>query len=172
MGYYLYEVYSKYKVTPVPLYMSTILGSIYFLFSCWTQYNRLRTLYDVCRENQKLTDEIKQLLQIFPECVIIRSGLSTESTKRSYTNQEFRNHICDVRKKLDDIKEVSVSFIQEDEKNSSCTRIKTSLSKLLKQQEKICTEKTITEKNNVKISCYKNSPPLSEGVDSTKVNST
>jgi succinate dehydrogenase flavin-adding protein (antitoxin of CptAB toxin-antitoxin module) len=155
----------SYNTVPVPLFMSAFLGSLYFTVSCWTQYHRLRTLYEICRENQKLTDEIKQLLQIFPECVIIRTSQSSKKINKNFTNQKFRNHICDIRRELKELDKVSVSFIQENEKNFSCSKVKTSLSNLLEQQEKTLTENVIIEKNGVKIRCNAFSTPHLEGSD-------
>ena len=112
MVYYMYKINSHYDKLPVPLICSVWLGIVYYSFAAWILFLKMRNLYKLLLQNQKLNREMKRLLQIFPESVIIRFMSSQKhdpeispegpifQNSSCFTNEEFTNHICNVEKSI------------------------------------------------------------------------
>lgn len=154
MLYYIHQMHSNYGVVPVPLLMAIWLATMYFTFTSWILFRKLRTLYKLLRENQKLNKEMKRLLQIFPEGVIISTKDTDDSSKSSiFTNHEFSSHICDIRNRLEELQNIDITYVIKNKDENKDLSISTSLHAFLKAQEEKLTDNNIIEHNNVQIKC-------------------
>lgn len=163
MCYYIHQMYSNYGVVPVPLLLAIWLATMYFSFTSWMLYRKLRTVYKLLRENQKLNKEMKRLLQIFPEGVIIRTSENEDSkSNSSFANQEFKSRICNLRNSIEELLSIDISYVIKKEANEQ-KQVHDTLCNFLKDQEAKLSDMSILEQNNVEIKCHEMFPrrPLS-----------
>jgi hypothetical protein len=107
-------------------------------------YDKFRNLYKVLFQNNKLIKEMKRLLEIFPESVIIRSKNSDSKSQTFYSNNEFNRDIANIKNNLDELKNIKVTFSpseKEFHKNDSSL----CLSKYLKKRAKDVEDASIFE---------------------------
>ena len=116
--------------------MSSFSGCLYFIVSNYVLYFNLKTLYKLIRENDKLIIEMKRLLQVFPESVIIRADDVTNTKKKKYfANHQFSVNICDIQKEINRINSIQCIVRPDTVRKSHAKTINISLQNLLKQQE-------------------------------------
>jgi hypothetical protein len=151
-------IQSQYGHLPVPLLCSVWIACMYFAFAAWILYRKMHNLYQLLLQNQKLNQEMKRLLQIFPESVIIRfmnenqpEKSPSESEKLCFTNHEFDSNICDVKNSIDALKKFKVEFVNDCPDASSTEAIQTNLYDFLNEQESKIQDSNILELSNVKI---------------------
>lgn len=166
MCYYIHQVNSHYGVVPVPLLWAIWLSTMYFTFTSYILFRKLRTLYKLLRENQKLNAEMKRLLQIFPESVIIRTKDFGEIDGNQYfANQEFKTRICDINKHVNQLNRIVLSFNDDKHDDSELVKSRTTLETFLKHQEEQLVGMSILEKNNVTIKCKQKFPSYNSSLD-------
>ena len=107
--------------------------------------------------NQKLVKEMRRLLKIFPNGVIIHSN-PVPSSSVKLINRNFREKISDIKNRLAKLDEIEVKFNKTDERDSSTSRhlyseANTTLAKLLKFQARQVEKVDILEKHGVRIKC-------------------
>ena len=97
-------------------------------------------------QNQKLTRQIKNILQIFPNGVIIHSHKNNDDKKIHFSNKEFQQRIGDIKSDIENLKNVKVSYsiaVQDE-----LRRVNNNLFSFLKSQEmKLRLNQTTTSKN-------------------------
>lgn len=96
--------------------------------------------------NEKLIKENKELLQIFPHGVIIKSADFTQKQQTRFANDEFKSQIKNIQEKIDALKDIKVEF-KEPEGITECTDLHT----YLKEQQQELRQSKITEHNGVTI---------------------
>lgn len=136
----------KYETMTPVLTITCVLSTIYVSVANYLMYSKFRTLYRLLFQNETLLNEIKRLLRVFPEAVIIQS--STQDSKREITfkNQEFENIIADLNKNIEELSSVNIRI--EGEKPS--LRFSSNLCELIKKQEKKLRKANIVELHKVK----------------------
>ena len=104
--YYILNVYATYGSFPVNLTMLAVITWKHFFFNCYYLDMTIRRLHTLILVNQKMSQEMKMLLEIFPESVLI-SRKDSENKRQAWSNQNFRQSFYDIQhniQKLDKIK--------------------------------------------------------------------
>ena len=164
MIYFLFQIYYHYKTLPVPLLWSVWLSSMYFTCAAWILYIKLRNLYILLQQNQKLNKEMKRLLQIFPESVLIKfmneqqrknsddsAGIKSYMEKSWFTNQKFSSHIWEIDKSIKKLEKFKVAIEFKNQMDGTSEEITTTLYEFLENQERRLQDSIILEENNVKV---------------------
>jgi hypothetical protein len=109
-------------------------------------YLRLRTLYGLVSKTEKLIDEMKRLLQVFPESVIIRTSGKNEVKKKKYfANHQFNTRICNIQNKILKINKIKCQISSQDDDLNQIKKFQVTLQSFLKQQEDKCNSNTLVE---------------------------
>jgi len=146
LGYCYYETYVKYGEVPEDLKIIFIAGSTYFTVTSLVLYLRLRTLYGLVSKTEKLIDEMKRLLQVFPESVIIRTSGKNEVKKKKYfANHQFNTRICDIQNEILKINKIKCQISSQDDYLNQTKKFQVTLQSFLKQQEDKCNSNTLVE---------------------------
>ena len=128
------------------LVLASLLNVIYFTLASYVVYLKVRDLYIILMQNQKLTRQIKNILQIFPNGVIIHSHKNNDDKKIHFSNKEFQQRIGDIKSDIENLKNVKVSYsiaVQDE-----LRRVNNNLFSFLKSQEmKLRLNQTTTSKN-------------------------
>jgi len=67
------QIYFRLGFLSADAIVNLMCGTLYFTMSNYVLHSNLNILYKLIRENEKLVNEMKRLLQVFPESVIIRT---------------------------------------------------------------------------------------------------
>ena len=147
LGYCYYEVCVKYgDQVPEDLKIVFISGSTYFTVTSLVLYLRLRTLYGLVSKTEKLIDEMKRLLQVFPESVIIRTSGEDEVKKKKYfANHQFNTRICDIQNEILKINKIKCQISSQNDDLNQTKQFQVTLQSFLKQQEEKCNSNTLVE---------------------------
>lgn len=136
----------KYETIAPAVTIACIVSTVYVTVANYLMYSKFRTLYRLLFQNETLLNEIKRLLRVFPEAVIIQS--STQEGKREITfkNQEFENIIADLNKNVEELSSVNIR-IESDKTN---LKFSSNLCELIKKQERKLKKANIVEQHKVK----------------------
>lgn len=110
-GKYVYT----YGSIPPEFVSSVGISWFYFMMTSKIQYSKLKALYRLVFENNKLVKEMKRLLDIFPEGVIIKSRPDDASEKVLFQNQEFRRRMAETEKFIEDLDKFKVKYKESEE---------------------------------------------------------
>jgi RNase H-fold protein (predicted Holliday junction resolvase) len=109
-------------------------------------YINFKNVYRLLFEKKKLINEIRRILEIFPESVIIRSKLDKELNKGYYSNNEFDKSIVNIRDQISQLSDVNIRYQDEVEGSVEASReIENSLEQFLKNREGKIQENEVTE---------------------------
>jgi len=154
MIYLWVNMFFSYQTFSFELVMSSILGSIYFCITWLTLYCRMRSLYVLIAKNQKLINEMKRLLQVFPESIIIRAnGTGTKRIKKYYANRHFTTRICDIKEEIKNIDKIEWNIDTPKSGSDESESFKTYLHAFLKQQEDKIKDKKFVEWKSMQMKC-------------------
>ena len=96
------------------LVISLFSTIFYFISGSYSVYSQFKELHKVNISNEKLANEMKRLLEVFPESVFICSkNLKTQQTS-VWTNYQFEQEICKVQESINELNKV---FVRVDDKN-------------------------------------------------------
>ena len=117
-----------------------------------------RSSYSEILKNKKLIKEMKKVLQILPFGVVISSA---KKNQEWFTNQEFTNKFAKIRKDLDELSDIDISFINPRDEVNISKEFPTNLSQVLKlQREKLDNNDVMVDdlmvEEDVKIFCNPN----------------
>lgn len=99
-------------------------------------------------KNKKLINEMKRVLQILPFGVII---WPSEKKEKWFTNQEFTKKFTKIRKDLDELAEIDISFVHNNDEDNAYKKIPKNLSTLLRYQQQMLNEKDCMTEKDIKI---------------------
>ena len=147
LGYCYYEMFVKYgDQVPEDLKIIFIAASLYFTVTSLVLYLRLITLYGLVSKTEKLIDEMKKLLQVFPESVIIRTSEKNEVKRKKYfANRQFNTRICNIQNKILKINKIKCQISSQDDDLNQTKKFQVTLQSFLKQQEDKCNSNTLVE---------------------------
>lgn len=134
---------------PQALTLACFLSSIYVFLGTYALYSKFRGVYRLLFRNENLLNEIKRLMRVFPEAVVIQSTAEENKGDIIFKNQEFESSISDMSTKLEELSSLCVSIETDNSSRSMCTN----LLDLLKRQEVLLKGQTVVEKHKVKIHC-------------------
>ena len=122
----------KYDEIPTNLLVANLATVINF--TCQTAFTQsnLRNMYKTLLENKVLIKEIKRILEMFPESVII-TPMRQNQKNALFTNRQFNEAICKLDQNLEKLEQIKVKF---DPKDGASEEISLSLRQLLKECEK------------------------------------
>jgi hypothetical protein len=105
-----WKVSSKYANKPVHLFQVQIYWFLIYLFLCYTLNYRLRELHRTIIHNENLIKQNKQVVKTFPHGVLIENIHAFSQTKVLFTNKEFESKIRHIRRKIDELDNIEISF--------------------------------------------------------------
>jgi hypothetical protein len=151
--YYMAKMYNQYGILTVDLILSTIVGTIQYIYVCFLIYHQFRSLYTVINTNEKLVAEMKRLLEIFPESVFIYRKGSQKSDEITWLNKHFEQNICNLENGISELQKIAAKVNSSDESNdqSNKSEIIKNLHDLIRSQQEQVEKDSILEIGNVKI---------------------
>jgi len=123
---------------------------VYFTVSSIVLNWKLTSLYSLILKNEKLVDEMKKLLTIFPYGVIIQKCADTGHKEVVFSNREFETKICEVKRSIEEMKTVTVKYPN---KNDTTQAVITDLYKCLDKHQHKLERRQVVEQNKVTIDC-------------------
>ncbi|CAI2382678.1 unnamed protein product [Moneuplotes crassus] len=146
MLYLGYGIWKSYNISNADIITNVLCSSIWFTLSNYLLMVKTRAMYSEILKNKKLINEMKKVLQILPFGVVI---WPSESEGKWFTNQEFTHKFTKVRKDLEELNDLEISFPSNSNKESdiSC------LSDLLKMQHKALDSTDLMIEKETKITC-------------------
>lgn len=165
--YYIVMVKITYDKLTVEFVLSALLAMFYYSISAIVLNKKNRNLYQTLLQNQKLNKEMKKILEIFPEGVIITTSDSEIDTPKErnlkesqlpsvlFTNHKFDLNICDLKSSIKELKDVVISYETSEPETGSSDEVVTTLNDFLKNQEQklLQSNSKMTEQNNIKLKC-------------------
>ena len=116
---------------------SLIFTTFYFISGSYCVYSQFKELHKVNLSNKKLANEIKRLLEVFPESVFISSMDPKTEQESVWTNYQFEQDICKVKDSIDELSKVFVRVhAEKDHQEESKEYIYGTLDKLIHQHQK------------------------------------
>ena len=97
------------------LVLSLFSTIFYFISGSYSVYSQFKELHKVNISNEKLANEMKRLLEVFPESVFICSKEPETQQTSVWTNYQFEQEICKVQESIDELNKVFVRVNSENE---------------------------------------------------------
>ena len=116
-----------------------------------------RRLHKLILVNQNLSEEMKRLLEIFPEGVIFIKKDPEDKLSKVWINKYFQQNIYDVERKITELRNVKVelnSNLNHERPMRHARHKKFSLFELLEKQEFETQENSCPEYCNIQIECH------------------
>ena len=146
------QIYVRFGFLSADAIFNLVCGTFYFTVSNYILHSNLSILYKLIRENEKLVNEMKRLLQVFPESVIIRTQDVKNSKKMKYfANHRFSTQICDIQNEISKINSLLCTITTDASQDKEAKEIKLLLQIFLKQQEMKLKDKKIVQCKNMKM---------------------
>lgn len=142
----MYKVYGKYETVSPELGSSMLTSTFYFIISCITLSSKVKALYKIIIENERLVCENKNLLKLFPHSVVIEPKYIDAEYSKGYTNREFERQILEIREHIEELSKVKVQC----ENKETVTDLYT----YLKEQQDKLNDEGFCEDTNIIISCF------------------
>jgi len=136
------RIYITFNVIPLSLLFSLFTSAIYFTVWSSSIYQKLEDLNIILLNNQRLIQEMRRILEIFPHGVLIQSSIIENSLRM--VNRNFKKHIRSISHNSAKLKQIEVSFDDSGER-------KESLFDVLKDQISNLRDSDVKELNNVTI---------------------
>ena len=132
--YFALRIYFKYGYMPEKFMLTLYACIFYFVTAAVLLNSKLKRLWTAILKSEKLVEEMKKLLTIFPNGVIIHSGYSNESWTTVFSNKQFQSQILGLKTELSLFDSIEIKFRKSGKINENL--ISTSLKKLLKNHQK------------------------------------
>ncbi|CAI2365961.1 unnamed protein product [Moneuplotes crassus] len=160
MIHLVYGIWKTFGITNSDMIFSLIFSCLWFTISSYLLIIKMRSMYAEILKNKKLIAEMKKVMQILPFGVVI---WPSKVTDKWFTNIEFTSKYAKIRKDLEELNSIDVSFVEEDKQNHQDGPRE--LSAFLKAQQQQLDSKDSMTDNDVKIECNPHS--LIEQADDT-----
>lgn len=102
-------VYNTFVEFQLNLFVSYICIFAQFFIGTKILYGQFSLLYQTIYENEQLVKEMKKLLEIFPEGVLITKEHNF-SNDQFWTNQHFEKSICDIKQNVEHLKMLKIDL--------------------------------------------------------------
>ena len=116
-----------------------------------------RRLHKLILVNQNLSEEMKRLLEIFPEGVIFIKKDPEDKLSKVWINKYFQQNIYDVERKITELRNVKVEFNNNENHDQPISNVRHknfSLLELLEKHEFETQENACPEYCNIQIKCH------------------
>ena len=157
MAYYVFMVYKTTGILSFQLFLGCTTSSLYYYISAVTMYGKFKELYKLIFANQKLNQEMKKLLEIFPEGVFIKSYHQNMLDEATMANNQFKKYICNVKDSIETLRRIKVKVTNNEELRQNVESYHTNLYNFLNRQEFEAQDDELHEVKNVQIVCLQNS---------------
>lgn len=117
------------------------------MISCLLLSSKFKAVYRLVYKFEQLLDEVKRLLMIFPEAVIIQGNNKEGKREITFKNQAFENMMSEIGYEIDNLSNMSVTI----EKDKSEDSVSSNLFDLIKDHERELKTKSIVEQHKVKL---------------------
>lgn len=154
MIYLLWKMYATYGCLPSDLVMSSIFSFLYFSSTSYLLYGKLKKMYILNFKNQNLIKEMKRLLHVFPESVIIKSDSLESKKSEHFTNKIFNQRICNIRDQIKKIDSIQCKVTCEKEEFDSAEEYVTTLQAFLDAQELKVWDKNTVVNGSIQLKSY------------------
>jgi signal transduction histidine kinase len=141
--------------------MSISLGCIYYSLTSFFQNKKTRSLYATILQNEKLIKEMKRILQVFPNGVIIWPWNRDDGDQKCFTNEVFDTKISKIRGDINNLKDIDVR-IYDNNSNDNTQEISTNLWQLLEDNQRKLDGRNVIVKRDISIQCRPSSRMFSE----------
>ncbi|CAI2360382.1 unnamed protein product [Moneuplotes crassus] len=148
MIHLIYKIWKTFGITNPGIISSFVASSIFFTISSYLLIMRTRSMYSEILKNKNLIAEMKKVMQILPFGVVI---WPSKATDKWFTNTEFTNKFTKIRRDLEELNSIDVSFVDEDKQNHLDGPRE--LSAFLKSQQQQLDSKDLMTDSDVKIEC-------------------
>ena len=95
--YFIFSVYYWYGEMGLTVKISLFFTIFYLILGLYSVYAQFKELHKVIFTNEKLANEMKRLLEVFPESVFICSKDLKNQKVTVWTNYQFEQDICKVQ---------------------------------------------------------------------------
>ena len=109
--YYISKVYYTYDSISTELAISCVWNTTYFFVGTHILYVLFKELYRVILLNEKLVKEMKRLIEVFPEAVIIQKH--TDQENDLWSNQQFDDYVSRVNDSIQSFQNLKVRLISD-----------------------------------------------------------
>ncbi|CAI2385084.1 unnamed protein product [Moneuplotes crassus] len=150
ISYNLTKVVEKQEEIPTTFWIAILPAMFYYIATSYLLSGKLKELYEYLRNNEVLRNEMTNILEMFPNAVMINPCKPDENeTKQPFTNHEFDEKITIIKHKLDELRDIKLSFLQT--KGEQESFVKCDLETYLLEIHKRLRNRDIFEQNKVNI---------------------
>ena len=120
IGCIIYIVRAYYAYGTLPLLLIFILGGAAFqyIFGIYSAYYQFKQLNNLVLVNERQANEIKKILEVFPESVFIHSQVPKTQKSSFWANNQFEERIVKIQENINELDKVLVKTnieVNEDE---------------------------------------------------------
>ena len=165
--YFVIWVYLKYGEITVRFKLTTYATIFYFIMASLLLNSKMNQLWSAILKSEKLAVEMKKILTIFPNGVLIHSGLTDNVQKQViFSNQQFMNQIVGIDKKIKEFESIEVN-VQKHSVDS--VLVSMSLKSLLLQHQRKVIKEEIIHQDKVVIKWRINEGDTNELLEEDKL---
>ena len=150
--YYLVRMQMKYGEIDERFKMAIIGTIVYFNIASSLMNSKLKNLWSAIIKSKKLAKEMKKLLTIFPNGVIIHSGYDSNIIQTVFSNRQFKSQILGLQKEISLFDSIEIRFKEKESFDENS--ISMSLKKLLINHQNKVSGHEIVHQDKVKILCH------------------
>jgi hypothetical protein len=112
--YQAYQISYKQNMIPVSYWIAILPSMFYYAATSYIFNAKLKDLYEYLRNNEILRMQMKKVLEVFPNAVMIQSALNTGVNQNNLTfkNHQFEGQIMNIKKRTRELDNIDVSFEQ------------------------------------------------------------
>ncbi|CAI2385935.1 unnamed protein product [Moneuplotes crassus] len=163
-GYNISTIYEKRGEVPTTFWIAMLPAMFYYITTSYLQNCKLKELYEHLRDNEVLRNEMTNILETFPNGVLIHPcNLNPEDTRSPFTNHEFNEKVLKINKQLDEIEKVEVMFDQDH--RGSRQKVKCDLLTYLTEVHQRLQSREVFEQHTIKLLNSEKGRNSSEALD-------
>ncbi|CAI2384471.1 unnamed protein product [Moneuplotes crassus] len=151
MVHLAYSIWKTYNFMDADVISSTVFSCLWYTISSYLLIIKTRNMYSEILKNKRLIKEMKKIMQILPFGVVI---WPSKANNKWFTNKEFTNKFVKIRKDLDELKDIDISFINNSDKVKDYQNIPNNLAALLRKQQKTLDGKDSMLEQDIKINWH------------------
>ena len=150
-AYYVYQVYMRHNLMTPEVIVNAVSSSFYFVLSAYILNSKFKELMHHSFKTEKHARETTKLIEIFPHGVIIQAKENEESDGSVYTNKEFKKQIQNIRNRVNELKNIKVSYETSDSNQGQAAN--TDLHQYLQLQQRKLRDEIMLEQRKLVIEC-------------------
>lgn len=160
--YFAATIYLKYGYVSERFQLTMLACIFYFVTASLLLSSKLNNLCAAILKHEKLAHEMKKLLTIFPNGVVIHSGFAAATPQTVFSNEQFKSQILGIHRQLSMFESIEVNF--DGDEHAVDDSISTSLTQLLRRHQRKIGRNDIVHQDKVKIVCHASCSPSSSSM--------